>query len=176
MRIKIQILFYFITIFICNAQDNNISELFENCKNYSVKDSISIFDKYNNFTLRLPKKWNGEFKGDMPSLFAYKALDSSKIWLRGHTSYNVLDDNNKIKKNDPNFVGINFIESQEVLIIEFPKTDNERSIHGYEFNYKNEKTGWVWKFYLSTYKENLTSNDICEIKYIIKQFIHKYKN
>lgn len=176
MRTQIQILFYFLTIFISNAQSKNISKLFQNCNDYKINDSISIFDKYHNFTLRLPKQWNGEFKGDTPSLLAYKKSGSSKIWLRQNTAYDVQDDNNERKKSDPNFIGINFIESQEIVIIEHSKIDDERSIHGYEFDYKNERTGWVWKFYLTTFKEEINSNDICEIKYIIKQFIQKYKN
>lgn len=174
MRIQIQTLFYFLTAFMCNAQ-NNISELFEKCNSDTIKDSVSLFDRYNDFTLALPKQWNGEFKGDSPSLFAYKISDSYRIRLIGNKAYDVQGDNNELQKKDPNFIGVNFIESEEIVIVQHADIEfNDKIILKYVFHCKIEKIPWIWKFYLSSEKD-LTSNDICEIKHIIKQFIQRLK-
>ncbi|CAM1348746.1 hypothetical protein [Tenacibaculum halocynthiae] len=115
---KICILFYFLTSFICNAQ---VDSLFKDFNSNLIKDSISIYDNLRNFTLKLPKKWKGKLEGDNNSLCVYKTPYSSIFRLKGSSAYDVQGNRIETEKKDPKFVGIDYIETQEIVILKHPK-------------------------------------------------------
>ncbi|WP_299837961.1 hypothetical protein [uncultured Tenacibaculum sp.] len=176
MKTKIQILVCFLITFISNAQKNTITDFFKDCNNYSVEDSISLYDQYTDFTLKLPKYWTGKFRGDLNSLLAQKTSDSSFIKLEGYSAYDVQNNNNELQKKNPNFLDTIYIASQEIVIISHPKTKfKNKLLHKYEFHCKIENTPWIRKFYLVANKEPNKKN-ICEIRHIIKQYMQKFKS
>ncbi|CAL2075550.1 conserved exported protein of unknown function [Tenacibaculum sp. 190524A02b] len=175
MKIKIQLLLYFLTSLICNAQANNVFKDFKKCNCYLIKDSISLIDNLRNFTLKLPKKWKGKFEGDNNNLHIYKTPKSSIFRLKGNSAYDVQGDEIEIKKKDPSFVGIDYIENQEIVILNPLKgMYKEKLLHKYTFHFETKDNPWVWMFYLVADRKP-TKKDVCELKYIIKQYILNLK-
>ncbi len=173
---KICILFYFLTSFICNAQVNSLFKDFKDCNSNLRKDSISLYDNIRNFTLKLPEKWKGKLEGDTNSLCVYKTPYSSIFRLKGSSAYDVQGNRIETEKKNPNFEGIDYIETQEIVILKHPKgMYKEKLLHKYTFHFETKNNPWVWMFYLTTDRKP-NKKDICEIKYIIKQYIHALKN
>ncbi|WP_417800552.1 hypothetical protein [Tenacibaculum sp.] len=169
-------LLLFLTYFTCNAQVDSFFKDFKECNCYLIKDSITLFDKRRNFTLRLPEKWKGKFEGDNNSLNIYKTPDSSIFKLQGNSAYDVQGNRIKNEKKNPNIIGIDYIESQEIVILNHPKGFyKEKLLHKYTLHFETKNNPWVWMFYLVADRVP-TKKDICEIKYIIKQYIQELKN
>ena len=179
MKLKVYILFCFLASSICNAQVDAVFKNFKECNGYFIKDSITIFDNLRNFTLKLPEKWKGKLEGDLNHLRAYKtpySSVSSIFRLTGGSAYDVQGNDIELKKKDPNFVGIDYIDNQEIVILKHLKgTYKEKLLHKYTFHFETKNNPWVWMFYLVTDRKP-NKRDICEIKYIIKQYIQGLKN
>ena len=175
MKYCVYIVFYLFSSLVCEAQVDSLVSNFKECKGYLLKDSISLFDNLRNFTVKLPENWNGKLEGDLNTLQINKKPYSSIFKLIGSSSYDSNADGIETEKKAPNLVGIVTIESQEVVILKHPNGMlKEKTLHKYTFHFETKNNPWVWMFYLVADRFP-TREDICEIKYIINQYIHGLK-
>jgi len=169
--------FLFFSFFAATSQVEKIKQTIINCSRISENDTLIITNELEKHNLTVPLGWTGEFMGELPMLnlvnnttkdtfaiFAYTAWDS---YPKGELFDTIKFINPKAKFTKIKIEGHDFLMFTQLSPTKRLKLELMFHVDTTE-SFENR---WVWTFQLFSPIQEVPEEIICDLKYIILQFI-----